>query len=145
LKDKQSIDAEVLDYYEKELSDAVFSGLKIIRADSGFVEVNVKIKDEGNVDARGKVKTKVLTTLCDIASRLAGASAGVRAETISITVNIQGNEATGGNAIALAEVKHRGRTTVVAAAEIKTSAGRILATSLSTMRVEGFFDEITEK
>jgi hypothetical protein len=108
LKDKQSIDAEVLDYYEKELSDAVFSGLKIIRADSGFVEVNVKIKDEGNVDARGKVKTKVLTTLCDIASRLAGASAGVRAETISITVNIQGNEATGGNAIALAEVKHGG-------------------------------------
>ena len=145
MKDKQNIDAEVLDYYEKELSDPLFPGLEIIRADSGFVEVNVKIKDDGHIDVRGKVKTKVLATLCDIASRLAGASAGLRAETLSITVNIQGNEATGGNAIALAEVKHRGRTTVVAAAEIKTSDGRILATSLSTMRVKGFFDEITEK
>ena len=42
-------------------------------------------------------------------------------------------------------IKHHGRRTMVIASEIKDENNFLLATALTTMSVDGFFDEIPRK
>ena len=74
-----------------------------------------------------------------------GASVGVMAGTLSFGMNLT----KGISACQMVEVnsiiKHHGRRTMVISSEIKDENAFLLATALTTMSVDGFFDEIPRK
>ncbi len=139
------VSALVMDIYDKAIFVPVFSHMKIDEVHCGAAKVSLKIDADRHLSKQGFVQSGVLTALTDVASRVTAASVGVMAGTLSFSINLT----KGIDACKIVEVnsmiKHHGRRTMVIASEIKDENNFLLATALTTMSVDGFFDEIPRK
>lgn len=83
-----------------------------------------------------------LAALADAVMGITGASVGEVVQTLSFNINFIGNLPGTGTAIVKSQIKHRGQTTMVIAAEMTDGQNNLLATIVTTMFIAGHFNEI---
>ena len=140
-----NVSALVMDIYDKAIFVPVFSHIKIDEICCGSAKVSLSIEPTRHLSKQGFVQSGVLTALIDVASKVTGASVGVRAGTLSFSVNLTKGISTCKIVEVNSVIKHHGRRTMVIASEIKDETGFLIASALTTMSVDGFFDEIPRK
>ena len=140
-----NVSALVMDIYDKAIFVPVFSHIKIDEVRCAGVKVSLKIDESRHLSKQGLVQSGVLAAITDVASKVAGASVGVMVGTLSLSMNLT----KGISACKIIEVnsiiKLHGRGTMVIASEIKDEEDFLIATALTTMSVDGFFDEIPRR
>ncbi|MGE4588425.1 MAG: PaaI family thioesterase [Acidaminococcaceae bacterium] len=143
--DSRDISALVMDIYDRAIFVPVFSNIKIDEVRCGGAKASLKIEASRHLSKQGFVQSGVLTALTDVASKVAGASVGVMADTLSFGINLTKCISACNVLEASSVIKHHGRRTMVIASEIRDENNFLLATALTTMSVDGFFDEIPGK
>lgn len=139
------VSALVMDIYDKAIFVPVFSHIKIDEVHCGAAKVRLEIEAARHLSKQGFVQSGVLTALTDVASRVTAASVGVMASTLSFSINLTKGITDCKMVEVNSMIKHHGRRTMVVASEIKDENNFLLATALTTMSVDGFFDEIPRK
>lgn len=137
--------ALIRDAYGRAIFVPVFSRVKIDEINCGAVKVGLEIDSERHLNKQGFVQSGVFTALADVASRVAAASVGISADTLSFSINLTKSFSACTRVKVNSQIKHHGRRTVVIASEITDENDFLLATALNTMSVDGFFDEIPRK
>lgn len=137
--------ALVMNIYDKDIFVPVFSNIKIDEVLCGGASASLEIDPQKHLSRRGFVQSAVLTALNDVAVKITGASVGALVDTLSFSMNLTRDIPFCKIVKATGVVKHHGRSTMVIASEIKNEDGFLLATALTTMSIEGFFDEIPIK
>ena len=137
--------ALVMDIYDKAIFVPVFSHIKINEVRCGGAKASLKIDALRHLSKQGFVQSGVLTALTDVAARVTGARVGVMAGTLSFSMNLTKGISVRKMVEVNSVIKHHGRRTMVIASEIKDENNFLLATALTTMSVDGFFDEIPRK
>ena len=140
-----NVSALVMDIYDRAIFVPVFSHIKIDEICCGSAKVSLSIEQTRHLSKQGFVQSGVLTALIDVAAKVTGASVGVRAGTLSFSVNLTKGISTCKIVEVNSVIKHHGRRTMVIASEIKDETGFLIASALTTMSVDGFFDEIPRK
>jgi len=145
LSNSTDIPALVMNIYDNAIFVPVFSHIKIDEIQCGSAKVSLKIDPARHLSKQGVVQSGVLTALVDVASKVTGASVGVLADTLSFGMNLTRNIFSCKFVEVRSLIKHHGRRTLVIISEIKDESGHLLASAVTTMAVEGFFDEIPGK
>ena len=143
--DASNISARVMDIYDNAIFVPVFSHIRIDEVCCGRVKVSLEIESARHLSKQGFVQSGVLTALIDVASKVTAASVGVMAGTLSFSMNLTKGISACKMVAVNSVIKHHGRRTMVIASEIKDENAFLLATALTTMSVDGFFDEIPRK
>ncbi len=113
-------------------------GFQPLRAEAGHVAVRLPFS-QNHLQTHGRIHGGALFALADHASGWAVHTmlgAGEQCATLEMKINYIGalrNE----DCVAEAHVLHKGRTSVVVEAEIKTAAGRLVAKTLATFIILG--------
>ncbi|MPM65559.1 hypothetical protein SDC9_112456 [bioreactor metagenome] len=141
----QDVSALVMAIYDKAIFVPVFSHIKIDEVRCGGAKASLIIDAARHLSKQGFVQSGVLTALTDVTSRVTGASVGVMAGTLSFSMNLTKAISACKIVEVNSVIKHHGRRTMVIASEIKDENNFLLATALTTMSVDGFFDEIPRK
>ena len=141
----QDVSALVMAIYDKAIFVPVFSHIKIDEVRCGGAKASLIIDAARHLSKQGFVQSGVLTALTDVTSRVTGASVGVMAGTLSFSMNLTKEISACKIVEVNSVIKHHGRRTMVIASEIKDENNFLLATALTTMSVDGFFDEIPRK
>lgn len=141
----QDVSALVMAIYDKAIFVPVFSHIKIDEVRCGGAKASLIIDAARHLSKQGFVQSGVLTALTDVTSRVTGASVGVMAGTLSFSMNLTKAISACKIVEVNSVIKHHGRRTMVIASEIKDENNFLLATALTMMSVDGFFDEIPRK
>ena len=111
----------------------------------GTASLHMPIDGSKHVNPAGYVHGGAFSTLANTAIGVACCTVGAQTVTQNITTNFISNIMSGSTATCIANVVHRGRTTITLTADTYDEKGRLLCQTLSTMFVKGPMEEIPEK
>jgi acyl-CoA thioesterase len=136
MEEKKGYDQEQLQRYTAKAPFAGLLGLEAVTAEPGRVLLRLPFS-ESLLQTLGRVHGGALFALADHASGWAAFSTLARGEkcaTLEMKINYIA-AVYDEDCLAEARVLHKGRTSVVVEAEIKTAAGRLVAKTLATFVV----------
>ena len=133
------MDQKDYEWFQRQITESPYAtllGFEVIDKQPGSVKLGLKFK-ESFLQALGRVHGGVIFSLADHASGWAAVSTlqpGYRCATLEMKINYIA-AVHDEDVFAVAEVVHSGRTSIVVEADVKTTAGRLVAKTLATFVV----------
>lgn len=141
----KDVPAYIREIYKKNPFIEDFLKVRIDEIHNGSAVVSMYIEPDKHFNHRGIIHGGVLEALADCTLGVTGASVSAVVSTLQFSMNFIANCRGAGRVYASCKIRHHGRTTMVMEVEVTDENQRLLATVLTTMFINGHFEEIPEK
>jgi len=115
--------------------------MNIIDLMEGKVQITMPVKADKHTNLYGAAHGGSLASLADTVMGVACASCGKRVVTIEMNINYIKSVSGGTTVLAVAQVIHNGRQTMVVEADIQDNQGNLVAKSRGTFCIIGRFEK----